>query len=953
MRTLLGSWRRRFADHWMTLDAGERAQRVGLLLAIAVYVAHYSIVFGIIQPFYIEDAGISFAYARNLVNGHGLVPFVGAERVEGYSNPLWVFLIAAAMMIKVDPWTSSKVMGAVFGGLGQIAAWALVRRARPGASPVAALAAPWLLAGSTQYVVWNSSGLENGLFSALLGLGMLAAVREGAGDSRFPWSALCFAGLSMTRPEGVVYAGLAFAVRALVAVVRGQWLAIPAWIVAFGAPWGAYNYWRYEYFQGWWPNTWYAKEKDFKPFIWTALGWKQIREYYATYWIVGAVPVMAAALSGLGRRGRWLALFLTALLAAVIFWDGRAGLPAALKVGLVADASRNWVQIRVWTILGSAVLLGLSTLGRAGWEARALAWASYAFGVFFLLIANGDWMRCYRWFSLAAVPQFTVIAIGLGEVADRLPRPDFRLAGRFVLRGLYVAVPTIALLVPDVGGSQKFVLSPETSPRDVHKRVNYMDWVAERLDLDHVTLMDVDMGAHLWYTDWWIVDMAGLIDVPIARHKYQKSFMTDYVFDEKRPEFAHVHGAWANTTGIPRIDRWKTEYMEIPGFASGKRALHVGNHVRKDLVAGRAKEATTAAAVRFADDLTADRIGVPAPTVAPGGELYVTSAWRSGVRESGFRVLLFLVGDGGVAWSAEVAPGFDWYKPPRWRPSEEVRGDWSVELPASLARGDYRLGMAVLDETTGAPIPVVGRGPSAESLLRAGQPEPEPFVPGPPVFVTGEWLSDLTVHLVSPEQAAGEADRRLAEAKAAAAAGDCEVARAAWKDAKRHVARNTRWKNEHRPEADEAIVGCLVGRARAEPDEVAAAAMLLEARKIEEGVPALLALAEPVAARLRARGDAARAAEDWQGAFTAYTALLNVEPWHPDVRKAAEEMRDKRLGVSGKEPEKAVRKAGKAKFPRPGLRKDKADEEADEAPEPPAEPEPEAVQPAGGDGVEE
>ena len=40
--------------------------------------------------------------------------------------------------------------------------------------------------------------------------------------------------------------------------------------------------------------------------------------------------------------------------------------------------------------------------------------------------------------------------------------------------------------------------------------------VQERLDLDHADTVDVDMGAHMFYTDWAIVDIAGLVDVPMA-----------------------------------------------------------------------------------------------------------------------------------------------------------------------------------------------------------------------------------------------------------------------------------------------------------------------------------------------------------------------------------------------------------------------------------------------------
>ena len=38
------------------------------------------------HDWFIEDAAISFAYARNLAEGEGLVNFPGGERVEGYAG---------------------------------------------------------------------------------------------------------------------------------------------------------------------------------------------------------------------------------------------------------------------------------------------------------------------------------------------------------------------------------------------------------------------------------------------------------------------------------------------------------------------------------------------------------------------------------------------------------------------------------------------------------------------------------------------------------------------------------------------------------------------------------------------------------------------------------------------------------------------------------------------------
>src|SRR5271169_4124060 len=68
-----------------------RPARVLLVLAFAVLVAHTAL----LADWVIDDAGISFAYARNLANGSGLVSQPGVEPVEGYSNPLWTLALAS------------------------------------------------------------------------------------------------------------------------------------------------------------------------------------------------------------------------------------------------------------------------------------------------------------------------------------------------------------------------------------------------------------------------------------------------------------------------------------------------------------------------------------------------------------------------------------------------------------------------------------------------------------------------------------------------------------------------------------------------------------------------------------------------------------------------------------------------------------------------------------------
>ena len=69
-----------------------RPARAGaLLVSLAGLAAHV----WVWRKFVADDAYISLRYARNLVEGHGLVWNPG-EAVEGYSNLAWVLVAAAA-----------------------------------------------------------------------------------------------------------------------------------------------------------------------------------------------------------------------------------------------------------------------------------------------------------------------------------------------------------------------------------------------------------------------------------------------------------------------------------------------------------------------------------------------------------------------------------------------------------------------------------------------------------------------------------------------------------------------------------------------------------------------------------------------------------------------------------------------------------------------------------------
>lgn len=912
----------RLRSWWSRLDDRERSHASVIVLAGVAYLVH-TLVYCLGQPFFIEDAAISFAYAKNLVEGEGLVPFPGGERVEGYSNALWTFLNAGFYALGVPMWTSSKVLGAVFGLITLPLAYLLVRRARPDAqNHDVALLAPVMLAVSPQFVIWNTSGLENSLFCVLITAGvwrlMVEADPVGEGErERWPLSAGFFFLLCMTRPEGLMYASLAFFARLLHAVERRRAVPVLTWLVAFLVPLGLYNAWRYWYFAWELPNTYYAKlgrGNKFKPWNWSGKGgWGYTHKYLLGHGIVWLSPLLALALTGVRRSRKWLGLLLLAWLALVILWDGRA-FPVDLPE-FWTPIRKKWVQIRVWSIAISAVLLGLACLGLRsgpgrfgavrGWKVRTLLWANCASGVFFVLYSNADWMSGHRWFNLVSVSLFPLLCIGLGDLLDGLGRPLSRASGwvsgrggwvrGFALRAALVVMAGAAWTASEARHSYKFATAPETSVRDIHRRVVYMQWVQKRLDVDRILLLDVDMGAHMYFSGWRIMDIAGLIDVPFARHSdFNKKFVRDHVFVQNQPDFAHVHAGWANSSGIDDFKEWKTRYLEIPGYPIGVRKLHVGNHIRKALFVGMAPDTPPADAVEFDGGIRLLSAAVPSPEVPVGGSVFLDTSWQGGFRKHGFRLLV--VFDGGDGQRAVIAapPGYDWYSPTDWKASEAVHGRYRLPLPESLPEGVYRVGFVLIDEHSGEVMAAEG---SVDASVQ-------------PWYVEGEHRSELVVRVVSADRALEHAEERHGQALALAEAGDCDAVWPMFKDATRHVLADEDWRTDRQQGIETAIAGCFVAKAaRANSQDDRQVALAL-AHDWDHRHPDLAVPAGRLAAALSEQGDALYAAEDWEAAYTAYEAALALDPSRSWTRRMAEEARDKRLGITRPGRDKPEKSSG-------------------------------------------
>jgi hypothetical protein len=213
--------------------------------------------------FFTDDSYISLRYSQNLIEGYGLVWNPG-ERVEGYSNFLFLLLVTILGWTGIDLRTAAQIIGLLsFVSLLLYLVWRQRQKSTGDETNQAVQALPILLtAGSYCMVIWSIGGLETTLFSLLVAAGVLTAVDGLQGWPKSATVAGVLLGLAtLTRPDG----GLFFIVPLffyLWQVVRHRPQS-GFRLMLFSFPFmllvGTHEVWRFAYYGQLLPNTWYVK----------------------------------------------------------------------------------------------------------------------------------------------------------------------------------------------------------------------------------------------------------------------------------------------------------------------------------------------------------------------------------------------------------------------------------------------------------------------------------------------------------------------------------------------------------------------------------------------------------------------------------------------------------------------------------------------------------------------
>lgn len=479
----------------------------------------------------VDDAGLSFAYARSLSTGAGPVLQPGAEPVEGYSNPAWVAVLVVGRWLGLfdrGTWfgTSDLVLYpklvALICCFGLFAAMFTIATTVTRRPMLATIVAGAATSAVPSFAIWTTSGLENALFALVVTV-IAAALVRGAVHERLLTTKLAAAvgGLAalaaLTRPDGIIYA-VAYPLAAML-TVRSRATIRPAVhlsvlsVGAFAVPVVVYVSWRLVTFDDYLPNTARAKEQ----------GLPTLHDLGRPAELVGYVG--------------WLTAFLGVAAVAVV----------------LSRPSRTRTAV---TFL--LVPLGLSAVS--------------------FVILRPDWMAQYR-FATALWPLVAIIVtVSVAEVM-RDASTRARLAA-----GTLAVVAATSSAAGFWLSERAFRAEPTVGVCNVAQNTGHLfNGYADILRVREGTLLAVDGGGTSLSSRLRFIDLSGLADRRVARFWQENDMpgLRDHIFDDVRPTFVKMFSGWAERERLalesdPRLAR---DYVLLHSGQTGS-----GEWVRREKV---------------------------------------------------------------------------------------------------------------------------------------------------------------------------------------------------------------------------------------------------------------------------------------------------------------------------------------------------------------------------------
>lgn len=467
-----------------------------------------------------DDAMISMRYAYNLAHGHGLVWNVG-QRVEGFTNPLWVFYMAFLHLLPI-PLAQVALAVQVTGAVLLAATLYFVRRIVEHFTGDL-LAMLGAVALTAFYAPLNSFGLLGMEVSALalLVTASVWLVLENGADRFTPWPYVLLAISTLLRFDMAVPYLVILGVMVIVQKqyrVRHVIWGVGLLVLFLGGQLLA----SYLYYGQWLPNTYYLKVEGW-PF-----SLRILRGLYALVWFI--------------YYSNWL-LFLLPLTILLFRRDWKILLPLAVILGQLiysvyvgGDAwedhgGANRYIVIAMPLFFACLMIALENLRQmalalffakpAAVIASRFAWL----GLFVISLLNfnllmGDWKSIQRW-ELARRPDYVAgsdhnLGIALALAATTTPAASVAVVG----------AGTIPYLLPD---HTVYDILGKTDPVIAHEKV--------RTPMSIEDVPDMRPGHMKWDYAHTIGELKPDVIVSIwpGTDKEAAPYLTDYTYGEISP----------------------------------------------------------------------------------------------------------------------------------------------------------------------------------------------------------------------------------------------------------------------------------------------------------------------------------------------------------------------------------------------------------------------------------
>jgi arabinofuranosyltransferase len=224
------------------------------LIALLLHSFYYA-------PFFVDDAYISLRYAQRLIEGKGLT-WNDGYYVEGYSNLLWVLLVALLGWCGFNLVAAAKVVCLLASVATMLAFCRYTQRIAPD-KPIVMFLANIAFAFCAPVAVWSVGGLEGTLIMALLAWAWVIGLPllDKPDIQRAAASGVLLGLVCITRPEGAVFT-MATAGGVFLFATGPRIPLLPSLMVMCGIAFLFFATqigFRLAYYGEWLPNTYYAK----------------------------------------------------------------------------------------------------------------------------------------------------------------------------------------------------------------------------------------------------------------------------------------------------------------------------------------------------------------------------------------------------------------------------------------------------------------------------------------------------------------------------------------------------------------------------------------------------------------------------------------------------------------------------------------------------------------------